>query len=851
MPEIFGIPHFHFDFEWWKTKEGYAKDALEILREAVELLEKYPEFKFTIDTATAVEPALGNRELVEKLKKFAGEGRVEFVGGTLAAPDENLPCGEALVRQFLAGKKFLRENFGVECPTGWLIDEFGHTLQLPQILRKCGFRSVTFGRGFRWFERRPVDFRWVAPDGSEVLAHWLSLSYTGFFPLEPSKGVRMARYERELQTHISWEISPTGHFLFPMGGDFTAPREEWLEAVEAWNRRNQPKVRIAVPSEFFREVEKQRERLPIFSGELNPIFTGTYESRERVKKLCRETETTLLDAEKLSSLCMLLGGKYPDLEEEWRNLLLNNHHDLITGTGTDTVYMNTLLRYHFSLRGAGGKRLQALEHLSSLVRTEGEGKPLLIFNTLSWPRKALVEVHGIYRVFARGRELPCQYSEGRTFFLAELPSMGYSLFHLREGEARIFETDLRVRGINLENTFYRVKVGPHGVLSVFDKEERRELIDARTFSGGELLVEEDVGNLWTICRTGRRWRDSYPTDVRVTERGPVRATVEISGKHHGMVRVQRVSLYSGIKGVFFETLIDFKGRDCRVRALFPLKSKRKVVHEVPFGYVERGDGIWPVQNWAGILEDGFGIYLVNRGIPSCEVNGSLLSLGLMRSVSVLSLPLALHVLRNLGDIVRTLLRGTLLTLRGYRYYEEYIMNHHYLMIREYASRGPPVEMRGGVTVPDHLYPYFTSWRESDAWERGRHTFSYMLFSHKGGIEEAARRGMEFNFPPITHLTTTHGGRLPPEKSFLTLSPSNVLLVALKKAERGKNLVVRIYEASGRETNFKLILAWPVRKARKVSMDEGETYEELDATGRRVSGKLAPHEICTILLEVGS
>jgi alpha-mannosidase len=133
MPEIFGIPHFHFDFEWWKTKEGYAKDVLEILRKAVELLEKYPNFKFTIDTATAVEPALENPELIKRLRKLATERRVEFVGGTLVAPDENLPCGESLIRQFLAGKKFLREKFGVECQTGWLIDEFGHTVQLPQI----------------------------------------------------------------------------------------------------------------------------------------------------------------------------------------------------------------------------------------------------------------------------------------------------------------------------------------------------------------------------------------------------------------------------------------------------------------------------------------------------------------------------------------------------------------------------------------------------------------------------------------------------------------------------------------------------------------------------------------------
>jgi alpha-mannosidase len=847
MSEIFAVPHFHFDFEWWKTREGYAKDVLEILQKAAEMLERYPQFKFTIDTVTAIEPALENPELIEKLKRFAEEGRVEFVGGTLVAPDENIPCGEALVRQFLAGKKFLRERFGVECFTGWLIDEFGHTIQLPQILKKCGFRSVTFARGFRWFERHPVDFRWVAPDGSEILAHWFSLGYTGFFPLERRKKDRMLRYERELDTHIKWEISPTGDFLFPVGGDFTVPREEWFEAIEAWNRQRPIKVRISVPGEFFQVLEEKREKLPLFRGELNPVFAGTYESRERVKKLCREAETLLLDTEKISSISFLLGGEYPDLEEEWRNVLLNNHHDLITGTGTDVVYWNTLLRYYSSLRGAERKRRESLSHLSSLVRTNGEGRPLLVFNTLSWPRRALVEVEGIYRVFARGEEVPCQYSEGKTLFLAELPSLGYSVFHLKEGESRVFETELKVKGTMLENEYYRVRVGPHGAVSILDKEEGRELINAREFSAGELLVEEDVGNLWTICKTGRMWKDTYKTEVKVTERGPVRATVEISGKHYGMYRIQRISLCSGIKGVFFETVLDFRGRDCRVRALFPLNLRGKVLHEVPFAHVERRDGIWPIQNWVGIKDGDFGIYLLNRGIPSCEARGSLLSLGLMRSVSVLSLPFLLHVVKNLGKIARTLLTGTLLTLQGYRYFEEYIMDHHYLMIREYASRGPPVEMRGGFTIPDHFFPYFTSWRESDAWERGRHVFHYALFSHRGEIEEAVRAGMEFNFPPVVHLAERGKGKLPSEKSFLALSPSNVFLVALKRAEKGRGLVVRIYEAAGRETRFKLVLAWSVKGAWKVSMEETEKYEALQVKGRTISGKLAPFEICTILL----
>ncbi len=847
MPEIFGIPHFHFDPEWWKTESGYARDALDILRRAVKILEKYPHFKFTIDTFYAVRPALADEGLVEKLRGLAREGRVEFVGGTFVAPDENLPCGEALIRQFVLGKKKIRESFGTEPKTAWLIDEFGHTPQLPQILAKCGFRWLVFSRGPRWYERLPVDFRWRAPDGTEILAHWFSLSYVGFVALEPLKWARMLRYRKELETQLKWEDPPTGDYLFPMGGDFTAPREEWLEAIERWNSQNEIRFRLATPQEFFEKLEKKVSELPVHEGEFNPVFAGTYESREKIKKLCREAERLLLDTEILSSLAYAFGGEYPDLSQEWERLLFNNHHDLITGTGNDRVYRATVLRYGMCLKGAGEKMGSAMRYLASLANTRGKGKPLVVFNTLPWSRRAVVEVEGIYRVFRGKEEIPCQYSEGRTIFIADLPSLGYRVFHLLEGESRTFETALSVRGHVIENEYYRVEVGEHGITSVFDKQLKKELLAG---IGNQLVVEEDVGNLWTLCRTGKVWRDEYPTEVKVTERGPVRATIEIRGPHHKLDRIQRISLYEGLKRVFFETLVNFRGRDARLRVEFPLRIRGKPLYEVPFAHVRRRDGIWPVQNWAGLKGKDFGVYLLNHGIPSYETKENVISLGLMRSVSVLSPNFALHFLRNLPDILRTWGRALAWFTEGYRYLEEYIMRHHYLMLREYSSAGPPVQLRGGVTIPDHIVPYFTSWREADCWERGVHRFQYALYSTSAGVEDVVRRGLEFISPPRHYMDVPHAGRFLKSKSLVVLRPSNVILVTLKLAEDGEDIIARLYECSGRQTGFNLTVAFPIREARKVSADESQEYEELAVRRNSVSGKLSPFEIVTLRLKLG-
>lgn len=69
---------------------------------------------------------------------YAGHGPRIPEGGMWVEADTNISGGESLIRQFIHGKRFFKEEFGVESQLLWLPDVFGYSGALPQIMRGCG-----------------------------------------------------------------------------------------------------------------------------------------------------------------------------------------------------------------------------------------------------------------------------------------------------------------------------------------------------------------------------------------------------------------------------------------------------------------------------------------------------------------------------------------------------------------------------------------------------------------------------------------------------------------------------------------------------------------------------------------
>ncbi|TFF95526.1 hypothetical protein EU546_03155, partial [Candidatus Thorarchaeota archaeon] len=241
-------PFLHFDNARTETYEHNISIASWNVKSVLDYLEVAEAHKFCLDQASLLE---GFERLfpnyLDQLKQRVLEGRVELVGGTYVMPDMIIPDGESLVRQFLHGTRYLRENFGVDVRTGWALDSVGHCSQLPQILRQCGITSYFFWKGMPF--RAPSEFVWKGPDGSHVNAVWLPQGYSCASWL--SENTREA-FTRILEVTEGIEATAASKNLFiPVGGELIPPLPHLNDIVDQWNAAF-PDMRMVIvtPHEF-------------------------------------------------------------------------------------------------------------------------------------------------------------------------------------------------------------------------------------------------------------------------------------------------------------------------------------------------------------------------------------------------------------------------------------------------------------------------------------------------------------------------------------------------------------------------------------------------------------------------
>ena len=143
-------------------------------------MKKYPEFKFMLSQPELYQYLKEEApEKYEELKQLVKEGRWEPEGSLYVESDCNLISGESFVRQILQGKKFFKDEFGVECKLLFLPDVFGYSAAMPQILKKCGIEYFITSK-ISWNEtnKMPVDeFMWQGIDGTEIFTSYITTQY--------------------------------------------------------------------------------------------------------------------------------------------------------------------------------------------------------------------------------------------------------------------------------------------------------------------------------------------------------------------------------------------------------------------------------------------------------------------------------------------------------------------------------------------------------------------------------------------------------------------------------------------------------------------------------------------------
>ncbi|MDI7278285.1 MAG: alpha-mannosidase, partial [Anaerolineae bacterium] len=170
-PVFFAVGHAHLDVAWlWPLAETERKMGRTIANQLA-LMEEYPEYRY-IQPQPHLYRMLSARypELYERFVAAARRGQVIPEGGMWVEADTNITGGESLIRQFIHGKRFFRDEFGVESQMLWLPDVFGYSGALPQILRGCGIRYFATAKiywAYNGGDPFPYStFTWEGIDGS-------------------------------------------------------------------------------------------------------------------------------------------------------------------------------------------------------------------------------------------------------------------------------------------------------------------------------------------------------------------------------------------------------------------------------------------------------------------------------------------------------------------------------------------------------------------------------------------------------------------------------------------------------------------------------------------------------------
>ncbi len=798
--EIVGVGHAHIDVAWLWTLLHTRKKTARTFLTALRLMEQYPEYHFLQSEPQVYQFFREDfPEQYEELKRRVVEGRWEPTGAMWLEADLNITGGESLVRQMLHGKRFLRQEFGVESDILWLPDVFGYTWTLPQIMARSGVKYfMTTKISWNEFNRMPYDtFRWQGLDGTQVLSHFITTpsqhwfaTYNGRLTAEEVKGTWDAYKQKRLH-------SPLLH-AFGFGDGGGGPSADMLETARRLaDMPGLPRYRIGRADEFFRDLEKIRAEAPVWNGELYLEFhRGTFTSQARTKRYNRKAELALHEAEALAAISFAHGSDYPGdrLYRQWQTVLLNQFHDILPGSSIGEVYAESSEQYREVIREATAVSADSQAQLAGSIATESES--VLVFNTLGERRTGVANVS-----LPAGRTtlglaeedgspvLTQPLADGTTLVSArDVPAYGWK--RLRVGEAATLPNLLTAEVGRIESPWLAVSFDEAGcITSLVDKAGGREVIEAgKRGNLFQLFEDKPLNNdAWNIdvFYEEKSWDLVEPAECTVVERGPVRAGLEFRRAFGNSSLVQRVYVYADLPRVDFETEVDWHERHTLLKVAFPVTVlSPRATYEIQFGHIERPthrNTSWdyarfevPAQRWADLSEGDYGVSVLNDCKYGYDVRDNVMRLSLLKS----------------------------------------------------------------ATSPDP---------EAD---QGRHRFTYSLYPHRGDWRTGTgAQAADLNLPLTARFEAGHGGALPPNWSFVSADSANLVVETVKKAEDGDEVVVRLYEAEGRRGVGVLNFGLPVQAASECNLIE-DGSEPVEFTGTTVAFDYMPYQIRTFKVRLG-
>jgi alpha-mannosidase len=638
---VWAIGHAHLDAAWlWPVAETVRKCARTFASQLA-LLEKYPEFVFG---ASQPQEYLFVKEkypeLYEKIRGMVAAGRWEPQGGMWVEADCNIISGESMVRQILHGKNFFKDEFGVEVDNLWLPDAFGFSAALPQIMQRSGLKYfMTQKLSWNQISEFPHHtFRWRGLDGSEVLAHFPpENNYNSMLGTDCLVPAQVAFKERDfLDGFLS---------LFGVGDGGGGPKEENIELGRRMkDLEGAPRVRFAPAREFFRWLEPYWDQLPIWVGDLYlELHRGTFTTQAQVKKANRRLEHKLRGLEMLLSCLPAADYPAPDLDVIWKKVLLNQFHDIIPGSSITKVYGVTHVEHEYL-----GTRCDELTADAAGKLFGKDENRLVLFNCLPcvFTRPFVMTKKGedFGLEDEHGNRLPIQAEKNKLLIQASVPP--YSFLTLKRVSGTKAKNQIK-SGLVLENDLARYEFDRDGgLITARDKECARDLLIPGQ-RGNVLTLYADYPNDWDAWDIDVFYEKNVIDNAHgvVLEKviaGPVRQSLSLILKIGQSVIEQTISLANNTKRLDFETMVNWADKHRMLRVGFRVNIRTgQAAFDTQYGFIrrpthrntarERAQFEVPVQRYADLSEEDYGVALLNDSKYGMRVEDDLLDLNLLRA----------------------------------------------------------------------------------------------------------------------------------------------------------------------------------------------------------------------------
>ncbi len=789
------VGHGHIDPTWlWRWTEGY-EEVRATFRSALDRMSETPEVHFTASSACFYQWVKEcDPELFEAIRARAREGRWEIVGGMWVEPDCNIPCGESFVRHGLYSQRFFQKEFGRRATVGFNPDSFGHAGALPQILKKLGIDCYAYMRPWPMGEMDYPDgttFWWESPDGSRVLAVNIIENYSAVGE-ELHKRVRNITRYPYLNPGQKNVLS-----FFGVGNHGGGPTKQAIQSLLADQEDPElPTIKFATLQKYFEAFlnDTKAEDIPVIKTDLQHHARGCYSVCSEVKRLNRQVEHALMNAERFATAAWLLEAMpYPEdqFDKAWKDLLYNQFHDILAGSSLQSSYTDTRDQLGAARHRADVIRNMSIQAIARTIDTTSVGNTIVVINPLTWPVEAAVLAPPIadrtlekplHLVDDTGAQVPCQTVRGeridhnRHAFIVQLPAMGYRLYHLRSDAKAIRSTAmLEASPARLENAWWRIDFDPAtgAICGLYDKTNKTEVLRR----GNVLSALVDQTDTWSHGL--EEWRVEAgrfgQAQIDVVENGDVLATVRVRSRYARSEAILETTLYRDIDTIDCFLRVNWQEQYQVLKLVWETNiAAPTATFESAYGHTERPatGGEEPGQQWFDL------------------------------SGTAGDKPCGLAVLNDSKygfDTRDGVMRMTVLRSPAYAHHDNGRFN---------ADDAWPIMDQGWQELRFRLVPHGGDWRDA----------------------RVVKQGWELNAPPVVHCESAHPGTRRAQASLFGTESDNVLLSVIKRSEDGNDIIVRGYETAGRPAKTRLHLP------------------HLD---KNYDLAFAPHEIKTVRIDTGN